>query len=122
MELIWKELDAERLVERQTVQVRVEGDLPTADGRTPKKVLNLNSRVIIDQAAVSAAVLSAVPAAVSAVVLSAALAVVPAAVSAVVPVQAVVSEQAAVSAVVPVQAAVLDRVLYRPRGRESNRV
>ncbi len=52
MELIWKELDAERLVERQTVQVRVEGDLPTADGRTPKKVLNLNSRVIIDNAAV----------------------------------------------------------------------
>lgn len=35
MELIWKELDASRLLERRTDTVRVEGFMPTPDGRTP---------------------------------------------------------------------------------------
>lgn len=48
MELIWKELEAERLIKREKTQVRIEGDLPSPDGTTPSSVLSVNGKVVID--------------------------------------------------------------------------
>ena len=50
MELIWKELDAERLVGEKSVQVMIAGELPTPDGRSPKEVLAVSARMITEDA------------------------------------------------------------------------
>lgn len=52
MELIWKELDAERLICRQTVQAAVEGMLPTPDGTAPAEVFSCGARVLFDSCTV----------------------------------------------------------------------
>ena len=52
MELIWNEIEAERLVKRMKVQMRVEGELPSPDGRTPKEIVGSKAAVVIESAAV----------------------------------------------------------------------
>lgn len=53
MELIWKELEAERLISRNKVQVRISEDLPSPDGRQPSVILDNTTRVKIENASVS---------------------------------------------------------------------
>ena len=50
MELIWKELDAERLIARESVQVHIDGELPSPDGRIPSEIPAVNAQVAIDGA------------------------------------------------------------------------
>ena len=47
MELIWNEYGAERLFERRTVQVRVEGALPTPDANAVAEVITCGGRVFM---------------------------------------------------------------------------
>lgn len=54
MELIWKDLEAERLFERRTVQVKVEGELPSPDGRSIAQIISSGGRVYLTSAAAEA--------------------------------------------------------------------
>lgn len=54
MELIWKELEAERLFERRRVQVRIEGELPSPDGRSIAEVISCTGRVCLTGASAEA--------------------------------------------------------------------
>ncbi|MBO4562363.1 MAG: DUF3794 domain-containing protein [Clostridia bacterium] len=51
MELIWKEIEAERLINEATVQVEVNGALPSPDRRIPREIPGCTARVIVDDAA-----------------------------------------------------------------------
>ena len=48
MELIWKELNAVRLISQERTQARVAGHLPTPDGRTPLEVLSCGAKAIVE--------------------------------------------------------------------------
>ncbi|MCR5809182.1 MAG: hypothetical protein K6G56_06425 [Clostridiales bacterium] len=54
MELIWKEIEAERLISNETVQVHIEGELPSPDGRTPIEIPIATARVIVEGASADA--------------------------------------------------------------------
>lgn len=51
MELIWKEIEAERLICRTKEQVSINGVLPSPDGRTPREIPGCTAKVVIDEAA-----------------------------------------------------------------------
>lgn len=50
MELIWKEIDAERLTAELTAQIAIKGDLPSPDGRAPQGEPCCAASVLIDAA------------------------------------------------------------------------
>ncbi|MCR5610693.1 MAG: DUF3794 domain-containing protein [Clostridiales bacterium] len=52
MELSWKEINAERLVQRQRTQVKVSGELPSPDGRIPETILGRGAKVVVETASV----------------------------------------------------------------------
>lgn len=50
MELIWKEIDAERLTAELTAQIAIRGELPSPDGRVPQGEPCCAASVVIDAA------------------------------------------------------------------------